>query len=308
VVDVKVTWPRMENVQPVVSHTVLTPPKGSLNSNLAFVGIKVLRADGTPASGQAVKLSGPSSATSSTADDGCAVFALSTFGTYTASLSTTGYVDNFGVTTPSKTLNVQKAKLTQASFSYDKAAAITARVTAPSGYALPTTLPTRFQMYNTGIQPTGFKTVTATGTTTTITGLWPYADGYALWPGSCTQSDPVRAGGARAANTVVTPGGSASASLDFLPVAVHATNVDGVPLAGAQITVTPSGSAGCVSPETGPWTVGTTAADGTLLTSLPAGSWDVAVAGRTLVAAANTGNLVPGGSPADVIAQITTTS
>lgn len=308
VVDVKVTWAQMGNVQPVVSHTVLTPPKGSLNSNLGFAAIKVQRADGGPASGQVVKLTGPSTSTGTTADDGCAVFSLSSLGLYTASLSTTGYVDNFGIAAPSKTLNVQKGTLSQASFSYDKAATLTVVATAPAGYALPPTLPKQFQLYNTNIQPNFLKTVTAASATTVLSGLWPYSDGYALWPGSCTQSDPVRAGGARAASTVVAPGGSATVSLGFLPVAVHATNVNGDPLINATITVTPDNAAGCVSPETGPWTLGTTGADGSLLTSLPAGTWNVAIAGRTLLTPASTGSLTPGNPPVDVVTQINTLS
>ena len=309
-VDVKVTWPRMESVKPVESHTVLTPPKGSLNSNLGFVGIKVLRADGTPASGQAVNLTGPSSATNYTADDGCAVFALSTMGTYTAGVATTGYVDNFGVAAPSKAVVVQAGKLTQASFNYDAAARITLTAKAPSGgYSLPTTLPAQFQMYNTGIMPSGLKTVALPSATTTVTGLWPFADGYSLWPGSCTQSDPVKAGGTRAANTVVAPGGSANADLNFLPVSVTVLNNTGAALAGKTVIATPASTLGCTAPELSGWVVGTTNSSGVLQTSLPAGAWTIQVSGKTALSTwPSTGDLAPPAGAATVVAQISTAS
>ncbi len=306
-VDVTVTWVQMENVRPIESHTVLTPPKGTLNSSLGFVGIKVLRSDGLPANGQAVTLTGPSTSSRFTAADGCAVFALSTPGTYTATLSTPGYVDNFGVSTPSKTVNVLAGQLTQASFSYDEAATLTVSADAPSGHALPATLPEAFQLYNSGIAPAGIKTVSSSLATTVVPDLWPFSDGYTLWPGTCTQSDPVRAGGSRAPNTVLGPGDSDSADLDFLPVTVNAVNNEGSPLALALITVVPSSSAGCTGVEASPWLIGVTGTDGTLSTSLPAGDWEVRVSGRSPDDAwPTTGSLVPGGATADVTVQIST--
>ncbi len=312
-VDVTVTWPRMDNVKPVVSHTVLTPPKNSLNSELAFVGIKVLRANGTPAAGQAVKLTGPSTVTTTTAADGCAVFSLTVFGSYQASLATTGYVDNYGIPNPSKTIIVNKSELSQASFYYDRAATLNVTASTTSGYALPATLPNAFQLYNTGIQPAGIKSVPSTGSTTTVTGLWPFSDGYALWSGTCSQSDPVKAGGARQASTVLAPGATGTAQLWFFPVSVHVVNVDGVPLAGATVVANPTSTLGCMpvgsTIDSQNWVLGKTASDGTLLTSLPAGSWTLSIAGRNPDGTwPDTPSLVPGGAPADVTARIDTLS
>lgn len=308
-VTVTVTWPRMGSVKPVESRTVLTPPKNSLNSNLAFVGIKVLRADGTPAVGQAVSLSGPSSSTRYTAEDGCAVFSLSSFGTYTAGLSTSGYVDNFGATAPTKTIVASAGTLSQASFYYDKAATLTTTFQAPSGYVLPVNLPKAFTLYNTGITPSGTKAVTTSSATTTVTNLWPFSDGYAMWPGSCTQSDPVKAGGARAANTVIAPGDSGTSTMTFSAVKIRARNSAGTALANATIVVNPVSATGCLAPENSGWLIGTTDSSGILMTSLPAGSWTVSVNGKSPLSAwPVTGNLVPGGTVPTVTAQISTTS
>ena len=55
--------------------------------------------------------------------------------------------------------------------------------------------------------------------------------------------------------------------------------------------------------------VGTTGSDGTLRTSLPAGAWTMSVQSRTALSAwPSTGNLVPGGSAADVVSQISSVS
>ena len=94
-VHVQVTWPNMGNVAPIVSDTVLTPPKSVLNATSAYIAVKVIDRDGQPNEGRTVTASGPGgSSTDTTGPDGCATFVLGTAGTYTLSLSeaSSGYV------------------------------------------------------------------------------------------------------------------------------------------------------------------------------------------------------------------------
>ena len=200
---VKVSWPGMGSVPPVQTSTILTPRKGILSSSLSFVGVKVLDAAGLPAPGKTVLLSGPGgSASDTTASDGCAVFPVATTGTYDASLNLAGYVDFYGDPTPSKSVVVTSGTLSQLTFNYDRAGALDVTMETTAGYALPTTRP-GITLANTGLQPTGVLLQPSTGVTTSFATLWPFSDGYTVWAGTCTQSDPAAAGGTRDPAVVV---------------------------------------------------------------------------------------------------------
>lgn len=95
-VTVTVTWPDMGGVAPVTSQTLLTPPAGSYDPNDGHILVQAFDRDALPLAGQTVSLTGPESASQTTTADGCAFFAYLDPGTYTASLSTTGYVDRQG--------------------------------------------------------------------------------------------------------------------------------------------------------------------------------------------------------------------
>jgi type II secretory pathway pseudopilin PulG len=279
-VNVSVSWPRMGQVKPVVSNTVLTPPKNTLASNVSFVGVKVVDVLTNPVSGQTVTLTGPGGTfTDTTSADGCAVFRLTTVGTYTASMDTAGtYVDPTGSTTPSQSVPVPTlGTLIQKTFNYDKAAALAVTLITDSPYNLPTTRP-QISLYNTGIAPLFVKSVANGGTITNISNLWPYVDGYAYWAGSCKQSDPIVAAptptvplGVRDPSAVIAPGGSMSRTIRLAPVQVNVTAL-GFAVGPAVITATPVSNTSCVAPDT-LLSLGTTSAGGVLMTSLPAGKW-----------------------------------
>jgi prepilin-type N-terminal cleavage/methylation domain-containing protein len=279
-VNVSVSWPRMGSVPPVVSNTVLTPPKNTLASTISFVGVKIVDVVNAKVSGLTVTLVGPGgSFTDVTAADGCAVFALTVPGTYTASLSTAGaYVDQIGVTNPSQLVTVAAGTLTQKSFSYDKAAGLAVTLVTDATYNLPTTRP-QISLYNTSILPLGVKSVVNGGAVTTVSNLWPYVDGYAYWAGSCKQSDPVVSAGVRDPAVVLAPGTSASRNIRLAPVQVIVTQ--GIlPLINGTVTATPFSTLNCLAPDT-LLTLGTTNALGVLMTSLPVGKWVLKVTGKS---------------------------
>lgn len=300
-VNVAVTWPSMGNVQPVTSNTVLTPPKGVLSSNLSFVGVKVVNASGLPSSGRLVTLNGPGgSQTDATAADGCAVFAVSNAGSFTASMSEAGFVDYYGDASPSKSVVVTAGSLSQVTINYDEAATLRVTYTTDPGYALPQSWP-RLTLANPGLQPFGTTVVPTGSATTTIASLWPFADGYGVWAGSCQQSDPAAAGGTRDPNTLIAPGGAATTTTRLAPVGVTVETAAALPVAGATVTATPAVSTGCGATED-PVTLGTTDASGRLDTSLPAGEWTLEVAGRSPQGSwPTTPTLLPSSGPTNVL-------
>jgi hypothetical protein len=296
----------MSGVAPVMASTILTPPKNTLNSNIGFVSVKVLAANGQPASGQVVGLTGPGGTFSdTTASDGCAVFATSTAGTYTASINQTGYVDNYGLQNSTKSVGLTAGSLSQLTFNYDVAATLNVTMSTQSGFALPTSFP-QVTLGNTGLQPAGFKYVVASAATTTIPGLWPYlSDGYTSWAGSCNQSDPAASGGTRSPAVIVQPGATGSASVTLAPITVTARTAAGLPVGSATIIATPVTTTSCAGNDLS-LTLGVTTNLGVLATSLPAGKWTIKVSGKTASGSwPVTGTLLPTSAPSAITAVTT---
>ena len=298
-VTVTVTWLNMTGVKPVTSTTVLTPPKGSISSTQGYVAVKVVDSSGAVSPGRQVTISGPGGTdTDTTGTDGCAVFPETVPGTYTTSLNDSGYVDLFGVQNATKSATVAAGTLYQVPpFSYDKKARLDVTLTTDAGFALPTayatTKPT-IVLGNTGLQPLGVKSVVLSGASSgSIDGLYPFTDGYASWVGTCTQSKP-----ATTTATVIAPGANAPTSLRLAPVTVTMKNALGLPVASSTIVAYPVSTAGCTGADLG-LTLGATDATGTLLTSLPAGSW-------TLKTTTAPHNVVVGAWPVTAALQPTT--
>ncbi len=303
-VNVRVSWPYMGQVKPVEANTLLTPPKGVLATGTSFVAVKVVSASGKGQEDVPVVLSGTGGTfNGTTAEDGCATIAVSSAGTYTASLNNSGWVDFYGAATPSKTVTASTSSISRLTFNYDKAGSLQLSLTTQTGYALPTGLRS-ITLSNTGLQPTGTQVrdlgATATTGSVTIPTLWPFTDGYSLWAGSCTQSDPAVAGGSRATSVVVPVGDTATTTTRLAPVQVNVTTSTGSAITNATVTATPVTTTSCVVSEN-PLTLGVTNSSGQLLTSLPAGTWTLKITGRTAVGSwPNTPNLLPTAAPVTV--------
>jgi prepilin-type N-terminal cleavage/methylation domain-containing protein len=278
-VNVKVTWASMGSTKPVVTNTVLTPPKGTLDSPMGYLAVKVLGADGRGVANLPVQLAGPTALTRNTADDGCAVFAVATMGTYTASVNAAGYVTFDGQPSAAKSIAVTAGTLGQLSFSYDRAVTLQATVATLSGYAVPTPL-SPLTLFNSNLPSPFTKKVPSGGATTVVGGLWPFTVGYSVWAGHCNQSDPATAGGQRPASAALTPGATVPVSVVLAPLDVLVVDGASVPLAGATVHAEPISVTGCSAGET-PLLLGTTDAAGALKTALPAGSWRLTVDGRS---------------------------
>jgi len=277
-VHVQVTWPNMGNVAPIVSDTVLTPPKSVLNTTSAYIAVKVVDRDGQPNEGRTVTAVGPSgSLTDTTGPDGCATFVLGTAGTYTLSVTegSSGYVTFNGAT--SQTATVTAGSLTVRSFSYDLGETLVAALKPPTGFNLPTTaIPVTIG--NSGILPAGVASYATTGGSATIGPVWPFASGYSTWAGSCTGSDPALTGG-RPAAVVPAKGSTTNVNAALQGIAITTTK-NGNPV-NVAVTATYAGTGTCPSGDN-VINLGTSAG-GVLNTSLPYGNWTISVNSGGLV-------------------------
>ena len=90
-----VTWPAIGKSAPVVETGIVSPPADS-----ALI-VQVLGASGEPVSKMTVQATGPSTITTETSTDGCAILAVSP-GEYALNVSRSGYVDQYGYTESNK--------------------------------------------------------------------------------------------------------------------------------------------------------------------------------------------------------------
>lgn len=278
-VSVKVSWSRMGSTKPVESNTLLTPRKDQVLGTNAYAAVKVVGADGAGVPNLPVTVSnGSVSGAGTTADDGCAVVQLpatSVAQTFTATVAVTGYVSNTYTSSASGTLSIKAGTLARTTLSYDAAATLTIKQQTAGGFALPTqALPVT--IYSSDIVG-GTKSFVGTGASTTVTGLWPSTTGYISWPGACQQSDPAKAGGARQPAVVVPAGDTGQATHVLTALTVTVTNSASKRVAGAVVRAVAVSNTYCTTDAT--IVLGTTNAAGTLLTSLPAGSWTIQASG-----------------------------
>jgi type II secretory pathway pseudopilin PulG len=282
-VHVEVTWPGMGAVPPVVSDTVLTPPKNMNNANVGYLAVKVVDRNGSPNVSRNVTATGPGGTqTGATDTSGCATFQFGTAGTYTISLSEPGYVDMYGVASPSKQQALTISSLNRLTMTYDRAASIQATFTPTTGFSLPVSMPA-ITIANSGLQTNAQHTedfpAVAGGGATTMGSLWPFASGYTIWPGGCLDADPASSptNGTRNAAVSTDPGITSVVSVPMAPLLVTVTHGNGTVAPNVSVTAT-SQSTGCLAPEQ-TLTLGTSDATGTLHTSLPYGSWKLTASG-----------------------------
>jgi type II secretory pathway pseudopilin PulG len=275
-VNVAVTWPSMRGVQPVQSNTIITPPVGAYDPVTGHIGVKVLDRDGQPESMILVTIAGPTSQSQQTNSDGCAFFAFIPEGAYTVTASATGYVDLQGVSAPTQPAGVVVGAITSISFQYDQAATLSiALLGKDTGSPAPGS-DMGLYLHNTHLTPETMSVVGA-GSPRTISGLFPYADGYEAWVGDCADADPAYYAGGSRASVAAEPGATTTANIPLpeVRVIVETDPGDGsmVPVPGQQVDA--AHGTGC----TQTFLIGQTDVNGELAFALPWGTWEIWVGG-----------------------------
>jgi prepilin-type N-terminal cleavage/methylation domain-containing protein len=300
-VDVDVDWPMRNGIAMAHSDSILTPPTGSYNPSTGHIAVRILDRAAEPAAFVPVTISGTASRSEITNDQGCAFFAFLPAGAYNVVLNATGYVDRQGSASPSQTANVSIGHVTSTQFDFDRSASVVAQFDAEGGLVA-SDLP--ISIGNTSLLPTGVRTFTGTGTTRTLTNLFPSTDGYDLWAGSCADADPegldalgvaYYPGAMRTNPASALPGGSVSTSISLGQVRVRFTNAAGTPLSNLSITITHAADKMCGSGET--HTYASTGGDGTALLSLPFGTWTITSPGHPSVGVAPSVTISPVSGP-----------
>jgi prepilin-type N-terminal cleavage/methylation domain-containing protein len=289
-VTVSVSWPAMRGVEPAQAQTVVTPPVGTYDENSGHLAVSVVDRDGAPKSGVTVAIAGPETESQTTSSDGCVFFAFLPAGSYTATATATGAVSDQFVATPQQPTTVTVGAISSLLFLYDQAASLSLTLTGKdAGSAAPSNV--AITLFNTHILPAGLKAFPGTGSPRTIADLFPYADGYEVWAGTCADADP---GGST--TVAVQPGASSSATVSMPEVRVTVTT-GGLPSPGLAIGSTHAADTGCAAGET--YAPGSTDAAGQLTFALPYGTWNITVSGVVRATVTLASSDPPG--PTDVV-------
>ncbi|WP_199731987.1 type IV pilus modification PilV family protein [Cellulomonas triticagri] len=183
-VTVRVTWPNMGSIKPVVSAASLAPEKGDgiTTTDVSFVAVRITDATGAPNQGRGVAVTGGGATVSGTTDtQGCAVVQVNpaSAGTaYTARVSDAGYVDISGTANPSKSVGtLTRGKLNNSVlFQVDRPGAVNIRLVGDDGALVDASTAAGAQITLVASESSGStssRVVTATGPITTVPGLWP---------------------------------------------------------------------------------------------------------------------------------------
>lgn len=287
-VTVSVDWNSRGYIPKPVSQSILAPPVGVFNTASGNIASKVVDRGGLPLDSQNVSLTGPMTDSQVTPSDGCAFFAFLTAGAYTVTVNTPGYVDQQGVSNPSKPATVTNGTTSSIQFVYDLASTLSLTF-AVNGF--PSYIPpdnAAVTLYNTTLLPAGKKSFQGTGNPRTISSLFPYTAGYSGWAGDCSDADPEGKNGAtpywpgalRDTPMVTNPGATTSDTLNMSPLDLTVRKA-GAPLAGVSIrAVHAVDAASCTTGNTLTFT-GTTNAAGLIKMAVPFGSWQIQVVGKS---------------------------
>jgi len=288
-ISIRVTWPRMKTgTRSVRAETLLAPGASSFDPTKGNIGAKVVNALGQPVEGIAVNVTGSATNRIQYTDEaGCAFFEGLTPGSFTVTANASGYVTSAGVFTPSQPASVATGTTTPIVFDYDLVGSLRAGL-GDSEHPAPANM--TLSIGQTALLPDGHTAYAGTGTPRQLTNLFPFASGYTMWAGSCTDADPEGVSGAgayypdetRGAAIQATTSGTAPVvgiAMAKVRVAVISDST-GAPVVGATVTTAHAGTAICDLPES--YSLGATDGSGVVKTSLPWGTWDFQVSGYGL--------------------------
>jgi len=109
-------------IPPITMSSLVAPPAGKFSVTQGTLGVQVNNRDGVGTAGVPVTITGPSTDTKNTNSAGCAIFPSIPIGSYTASVSTFGFVDHSGGSPGTVAGTVTSGTVSVSTLEYDDAA------------------------------------------------------------------------------------------------------------------------------------------------------------------------------------------
>lgn len=258
-----------KDIAPVTVRGIVSPPVGAFAANQGTLAVQVLDRNDGPVSGLNVTLSGTRSMSDATNSAGCAIFAYIPAGgstSYTATLNSTGMVDQDGNQLSKVSPNVTANNVTLVKMTYDRAGQIGV-VMQDSGGATPTPAPASLMVNNSKWITAGVRKVAPP----TITSLFPFTSSpYSIYAGSCASADPALFTQTAASATAL-PGQLVGGVIVKVPTMTVSVTNNGAPVQ-ANVKITPIGT-GCAA-DAYPRQA-TPTSDGVVPVDLPYGKYTV---------------------------------
>jgi hypothetical protein len=220
-IQTTVTWPKMQNIAPVVMESIVSPGIAGLDPTKGTLTVKILNEAGIGVQGINVAAAGLGDTTD---QGGCAVFGQLTQGAVTANFSAGGYVDQNGNGTGTVSGTVVGGATSSLSANYDKAAsiAVTIRDTLAAGNLAVWPV---IEVKNAARIRQTPATLGAAATNWNATGLYPFSGGYLVYAGNCDGNNPATYDAAFYSTNTESqakpaPGGAAAATVRLRQVAL----------------------------------------------------------------------------------------
>ncbi|HEX6457300.1 MAG TPA: hypothetical protein VF032_00160 [Thermoleophilaceae bacterium] len=291
-----VTDPRGQN-GPVTEDSLMSPKPADGNA-----AVKVVDRTGvTGVSGVPVVLTEPPGQTTNTDSGGCSLFSFLSNGTqYHVSFALPNYVDVNGMNTVSGPITVVPGTVSITSFQYDKAGTIAVKMVTGAGGTPLCPGVSAFDSHMT-INPRVrvFDNTSCDGAnppTATATGLFPFTDQYAVYPGTCTANDPATWKKTSTFAPVLGSGGSVNATFTEPMVNVTVTRNSSA-YSAAHVTITEN-DAGC---DGNVFTPPALSSSGTMSIGLPYGKYTICADDGTYEASdTSVNNITTGGDTAAI--------
>lgn len=190
-------------IAPIKMSSLVAPPIGAFGTNQGTLGVQVNDRDGVGVANVPVTITGPSTNTNPTNSAGCAIFAYVPIGSYTASVTQAGWVDKAGNASATTGATVANGTVNVKTLAYDQAASVlvTFDTETLGGSTIPVNS-TQVSASNSGVPSgpfapfAGLRVVDPTGSAAvpaiSMTGLFPFPDGYGIYGGGCPGADPTK--------------------------------------------------------------------------------------------------------------------
>jgi hypothetical protein len=186
---------------PVHLDSLVAPPAGSAGANNGTLAVQVNNRDGIGVEGIRVDIAGPGGYTDfeSTNELGCAIFAYIPADTYDVAFSQLNWVDPEGTLNPHYSATVTAGATTLKSILYDAKGKVTAgfdtrwRDIKNNTWITGNSRAWSLAASNSGVT-SGVRVFEMAGSipqhTFVADNLFPFKDGYGLYPGRCTEENP----------------------------------------------------------------------------------------------------------------------
>jgi Tfp pilus assembly protein PilV len=255
-IDLKttVTWPAMHG-PPVTVENLLTPPNGAYN-----LIAQIQDQAGQPVVGLPVStINSPVNLSRQTNALGCAYFGNVPTGNYTLNINQAGSVDPAGVQNVTMPATVATNSAASVTHQYAPAAAIPVNFdTKPAGTAQAATGLSITALNNSIPLTPPVRTYRASPAQSTITAgsLFPFTDGYNVYAGTCTDSNPATYNAnyfsTYPGHVAVLPGATASAVTIREPAINLKVTRNGAVWPNAHVTIRPTPADGSTCADTYP--------------------------------------------------------